>query len=371
MTKKIKIAYVSNFPHFKMGGQRSMLELIENLDRERIEPFAIVPEKGELSEKLETMNVPVYFNKTPKLKPKHLLSIIKALFGFRRIFKKEQIDIVHPDMERDTVLAGLAKIFTKTKMVWHVRLTRESNHDWINFTLADGVIGISEAVGRRFKNSANFSRKYQTIFNGTSLERFKPPLNKGDAKAKIGLDRSKFYILFVGQLKEGKGLYDLFEAAEMLKDKPNVRFLLCGNALSQEKALELENYVVRKKLTNISFKGHQEDINKWMQASECLILPSHEGVEGMGRVLFEAMACGCVPIGTMISGISEAITIDTGILVPQKNPNAIKDAICTLRDEAAILEKFSKNGVQRAKEEFDIKIHAKHVMDFYNSILGR
>lgn len=354
-----------------MGGQRSMLELIENLDRDSIEPIAIVPGEGELSDKLQSMQVPIFYNKTPKIKLKNLRTVFKALRNFRKIFKSENVDIVHPDMERDAMLCGVAKLFLKTKMVWHARLTRSDGHDFWNYFFADGVIGISDAVGRRFSGRPNYSRKYQTIFNGTDLRKFKPANDKFEVRRKLKLDRSKFFVLFVGQLKEGKGIIDILDTAELLLDHPEIKFLLCGNALSQEKAQEFENIVMRKKLTNISFKGHQEEINKWMQASDLLILPSHEGVEGMGRVLFEAMACGCVPIGTLISGISEAITIDTGALVPEKNPDAIKDAIIDFYDNREKLARFSKNGVLRAAEEFDIKSHAKKVMEFYNSILRR
>lgn len=371
MQKKIKVAYVSNFPHFRMGGQRSMLELIENLDRDLIIPIGIVPAEGELAQKLRSLNVPVYINASPKIKLRNLTSVFKALLGFRRIFKKEKVDIVHPDMERDAFLCGLAKIFTNTKMIWHVRLTRPDRQDYLNYIFSEAVIGISDAVGRRFKQRRGFANKYITIFNGTDLSKFKPVKNKDELRSNLKLDKSKFYVLFVGQLKDGKGVYDILNAAEMLKHNNSIKFLLCGNASDPNKSIEYENYVMKHKLTNVSFKGHQKEIHEWMKSSDCLILPSYEGVEGMGRVIFEAMACGCVPIGTMISGISEAITLDTGKLVPQKRPDSIANAILELYENPEDKDNYISMGLKRAKEEFDIKVHAKKVMGVYKTLNDR
>src|SRR5881397_3087945 len=59
----------------------------------------------------------------------------------------------------------------------------------------------------------------------------------------------------------------------------------------------------------------QENVHEWLRAADLLVSGSHEDTEGMSRVLYEAMACGAVPIATDIRGNREAVTPETGVLV--------------------------------------------------------
>src|SRR5690606_16482445 len=114
----------------------------------------------------------------------------------------------------------------------------------------------------------------------------------------------------------------------------------------------------------------KSEIHKWMQASDLLVLPSHEGVEGMGRVIFEAMACGTPALASDTSGVREAITPETGVLFPEKSAEAISNAILELNKNNEKWKQFSLAGRKRAKRVFDIKIHAENIMNLYEELLN-
>lgn len=99
------------------------------------------------------------------------------------------------------------------------------------------------------------------------------------------------------------------------------------------------------------------------------MLTSHEGVEGMGRVLFEAMACGTAVIGSDTSGVNEAITLETGILVPEKSPKDLAKAIDKILSDDELRKGFEIEGRKRALEHFDIRVHAKKIMDLYQVLI--
>src|SRR5438552_18166250 len=66
----IRVAFVSHQSHMRMGGQRSMALLIEHLDRHVVEPLAICPGPGELSDHLlalhcPAVHIPLYHIKPP------------------------------------------------------------------------------------------------------------------------------------------------------------------------------------------------------------------------------------------------------------------------------------------------------------------
>lgn len=161
------------------------------------------------------------------------------------------------------------------------------------------------------------------------------------------------------------------QAAKLLSDKGNTGFhvVYCGSPLDAATYNQFQNFISGNKLNEIiSVLPQQSEIQRFMQTCDILILPSHEGVEGMGRVLFEAMACGKPVIGTNISGVNEAITPETGILVPEKSPKEIANAIIKFMSDKNYYISCSQNARQRALNVFDIKRHAENVMNFYDNV---
>lgn len=374
--KKINVVYVSHENHLQMGAQNSMTHLIENLDRGRFNPSCIMPSPGELSERLEAAGCPCHFIPLPHIKPinyKILPSVVKQI---RAYIRENDIDIIHPDFEADVFLCGLAKRKTKCKMIWHVRLTTQYTKDMIHQRLADGFIGISEGTRGRFSNSKKISEKFRVIFNGVDCNVFTPLNSREDIRKALGLPHGRFILEFVGQIKPGKGIYDIANAMAILKKDDSLNKMpLAVYIGSHKNAAELQalkDIITENNLEeDIRIIPQQKEIYKWMQSADALILPSHEQVEGMGRVLFEAMACGAAAIGSDTSGVREAISQDSGLLVEENNPADIAEKVKMLINDSKLLSKLQKNGRQRALDVFDIKKHATNVEDFYMYILNR
>lgn len=367
----INVLYISHYPDLKMGGQQSMLALIKNLDRTQVNPYAIVPASGELYDRLSEIGCKVFVVPLTALKPKHLFKQILNVIAIRRIIKQNSIDIIHPDHERDSIIGGVAKLRAKAKMVWHVRLTRKVSTDKISVKLSDGIIGISKDVRLRFPSQELIEYKYRTIYNGVDCDVFIPIESKFQLKNELNLDENLFLILFVGQFKIGKGVLDLINSAVFIKnDMSNFRIILIGTPESTEFSQNMQNLINENDLDNyVKIIPQQNNIHRYMQASDILILPSHEGAEGMGRVLFESMACGTPVIGTDVMGVREAITPDTGILVEEKNPKAIYEAINKFIYDQNFKKDAEIASRNRALEVFDIKIHSQNVQKFYRDIL--
>jgi glycosyltransferase involved in cell wall biosynthesis len=123
-------------------------------------------------------------------------------------------------------------------------------------------------------------------------------------------DKKEKMILTVGEsdteirLKK-KGIDYLLQAAEKL---PEIPFLVIG----VEK--ELLDSVGLKVPYNVKLLPAipQEELRSYYQKSAVFCQPSRS--EGMPNTLCEAMACGCIPVGTNVDGIPTAIG-DTGFIV--------------------------------------------------------
>jgi glycosyltransferase involved in cell wall biosynthesis len=351
-----------------------MVALIEHLDRSVVRPFAVTPGPGELTDRLLVLDCPVFHLDLVGLKLPNLTTIRANIRALRAIFREHAIDIVHPDSERDAVVCGLACLGRATKMVWHVRLTNSNNLDGISQRLADMIIGISDGTRRRFTEST-LRKKYRTIFNGVDLRLFHPADDIPALRAALGLPLDRTVLLFVGQIKIEKGIFELVEAMSMIQrheEIPLPLLLLIGTADDAAVERDLRQLIADRNLEeDIRLPGQQQDIHRWMQAADLLALPSYEGKEGMGRVVFEAMACGVVPIASDISGTREAITPESGLLVPEKSPEALAEAITRPAIDPALRNRLRDGAIERARTTFDIRVHARAVEQAYRDLLGR
>lgn len=365
-----KIAFVSNFSHYRMGGQKSMLALIENLDLEKFEPIVFLPCEGELSEYLDRIRVRCYFLQTPPLKPKNIVRIYKTYKEAKQVIKRERINLIHSDFERDALLFGYLSKRLKIKSIWHIRLTRSTDSDKYILKYNDGIIGISNACYQRVKKELFEYNHYATIFNGVDTRLFSPIFDRTELRFELGLEANVKYVLFVGQLKDGKGIKDLIEAFRFIDNK-NVKLLLAGKEESPHKLTEYRNMVTIHNLNeNVEFVGQVNDIHRYMQAVDLLILPSYEGVEGMGRVMFEAMACGTPAMGSDTSGVNEAI-IDDKLKFEQRNSVQIADKIVDLFSDEQSFSDLKIKSREVAVKNFDIIVHARRVMKIYDKLLKK
>jgi glycosyltransferase involved in cell wall biosynthesis len=362
----------------RMGGQRSMALLIEHLDRRVVEPIAICPGPGELTDHLRTLNCPVVHIPLYHIKPRTLLPMWRSARAIRRVLREREVDIILPDASRDALTCGLAKLGTRTKMVWFIRQTGHYGLDPLLERLADGMIGDSSDAGRRFSRWARTSGKFRPIWAGTDLRRFRPPADddRRAARAALGLPPERFLLLFVGQVKRAKGVLDIVDALCLLhRDAPSGGLPLLLVIGSPDPPQIVEEIARRAAgggvAADIRVLPQQQNIERWMQAADLLLSGSYQDTEGMSRVLHEAMACGAVPVATDIRGNREALTPETGILVAERAPAELARAVRELAADPERLARMREQGQRRARASFDIALHARGVEHFCLDLLGR
>jgi glycosyltransferase involved in cell wall biosynthesis len=354
-----------------------MTLLIEHLDRAVVEPIAICPGPGELTDHLTALGCPVVHLPLYHIKPRTLSGVWRSSRRIRALLRERAIDIIAPDASRDALTCGVAKLGLGTKMVWFVRLTARYKLDPILERLADGMIGVSQATRRRFSAAPRVTARYRTIVDGSDMCRFRPADDRAALRRALDLPTDGFVLLFVGQVKASKGVLDIVDAMGLLAaghaSLPRPLLLVIGTPIPSAIIGEIAR---RSRALDIGedvrVLPQQSGIERWMQAADVLVSGSHQDTEGLSRVLFEAMACGAVPVATDIRGNYEALSPETGILVPERSPEAIARAVSELM--AASPERLAAMraaGLQRARETFDIRRHARRVEAFYLETLGR
>lgn len=164
-------------------------------------------------------------------------------------------------------------------------------------------------------------------------------------------------ILFVGLIKESKGVFDLLEAAKILKLKGHsFKLNIMGRFESLSTQKRLESLIEKGGLKNkVDFLGVLTGVNKFdaFHKADIFCFPSFFECETFGIVLLEAMQFGCPIVSTYWRGIPSVVQNDyNAFLVPIKSPKQIAEKLQTLIENPITRLEFGKNGRQRFEDHF-------------------
>src|SRR2546423_116474 len=146
-------------------------------------------------------------------------------------------------------------------------------------------------------------------------------------------------LIFVGRLVSDKGASLLLDALKLMTTKP--RLTIVGDG--PERAA-LEKQTADSGLqAQVEFAGlrHGEELADALREHEILVVPSL-WQEPFGIVALEAIACGCVVIGSAGGGLAEAIG-PCGVTFPNGDAHALADAITRLLDSPAERDRLRQN----------------------------
>lgn len=149
-------------------------------------------------------------------------------------------------------------------------------------------------------------------------------------------------LIFVGRLVSDKGVSLLLDAMKLLPTKPRLTIVGDGperaNLERQAAELQLQAQV------NFAGPRHREQLAKLLRQHQILIVPSL-WQEPFGVVALEAIACGCVVIGSAGGGLAEAIG-PCGVTFPNGDTQALAAAISRLLADPAECDRLRRNAAQ-------------------------
>jgi len=102
-----------------------------------------------------------------------------------------------------------------------------------------------------------------------------------------------------------------------------------------------------------------EFIPKLLASHDVMVVPSR--FEGFGFTIIEAMAAGCVPVASHISGVTDTIIEEdiSGLLFPVGDWGEAADRIARLHESPAFLDELSAGARRRAQSGFGLEAMAE------------
>lgn len=161
-------------------------------------------------------------------------------------------------------------------------------------------------------------------------------------------------IIFVGQMLETKGIYELVEVCSKIPDIKLNMFGLLPKGV-KKKLLDLAGYDSDKWL-NIAGEVDYDLVVINMMTSFVFVLPTY--TEGFPNVILESMACGCPIVACGVGAIPEMLAIDSdtpcGICIEPRNKVQLKEAIEYMLDNPESAKIFGDRAKQRVVENYSI-----------------
>jgi len=309
------------------------------------------------------------------------VNVVHVIFALYRFFRREKPDVVHTQSVNANVLGRVAAKIARVPIVVATdnappeyearRFVRMFNSLVNNLLdrLSDCIVAASEEILRQ-KEPKGRSREYHVISTPAS---FGNPVGHTVYHGESGNHRNsdERVVGVVGRLSLEKGQTYLIEAMpDIVRRFPKTLLLIVGDGPLEG---ELRRQVRALKLdANVEFAGfipHSHIWKQWQRIDIAVVPSIHDACP---VVTLEAMTAGLPLVGTNVGGIPE-VALDgvTAIIVPPRDPVALRNAVIHLLERPADAVEMGRQGRLRALSEFDLSRFVERHANIYRRLTRR
>ncbi|HME92109.1 MAG TPA: glycosyltransferase, partial [Myxococcaceae bacterium] len=237
--------------------------------------------------------------------------------------------------------------------------------------LGSRIVAVTDAFVDELAARGVPREKMRVVKNGVDLELFRPLHRDDDLRGELGLTANDFMCLYVGTHGMAHGLQTILEAADRLREHPEIRFVLVGEGADKD---ALKRQAQSMGLQSVLFIDKQSRVRipKFLAASD-LSLVLLKGKPLFRTVLpskiFEILGCAR-PLVLGVDGEARKVVEDAGagLFVPPEDSAALAEAILRLRANPALCAQMGSNGRAFVKANFSRKALAEQYVDILHEI---
>ncbi|MFC1707542.1 glycosyltransferase [Planctomycetota bacterium] len=196
----------------------------------------------------------------------------------------------------------------------------------------DRFLPVSTDLARCLEELSGSPIPHRVVPMGVDTASFRSDIDPRAVRARYAPSGERM-LLFVGKLVPKKGIEFLLQAVHRLGSEVDPWHLVVvgGGPLEAEIRSRIVTSTLSTRVTMTGWLSNDE-LPAYYAAADAVCVPSivdaHGETEGMPVVVQEALASGCILIATTVGGIPDVVSDGvSGILVPEKDPDALADAI--------------------------------------------
>jgi len=226
---------------------------------------------------------------------------------------------------------------------------------------ADAVIALSNAEARYFAGVTD-PDKVHTIPNGIPVDPFRAP--DGLEKRR---DKTRYDLLYVGQLIDWKGVNFLLEAIHTLRKHRDVHLRLVYHNAQLEAELKRQAAAlgIDQNVEFVGILGPNELAREYHHA-DVLVLPSF--ADCLPSVVTEAFLCGTPVVAGGVCGVPEQVG-HYGLVVSPGDAGALATAIDTVLADRARYQALAPEMRAYAENKFKPETMVRAHLDVYEQLL--
>lgn len=362
------------------GSDRSLLNLVKNLDKDKFNITVILPEDGPLVDKINSFdNVEVIINELAVLRRKNLslsgmskyfIELMRSIKFINNLIKEKSIDIVYTNTSVIFV-GGISAKICKVKSVWHIREIIKSKYERFIVSkivniFSDYIIANSKATAEAISKNKD---KVKVVYNAIDIEK-----NSGledidevykEVAATIVKSNNKIKIGMAGRINRWKGQKLFVDMAKLVSEEnDNVEFLIAGDVYKGEDYIldDLKGYILESGVKDkIGLLGQVDNMSNFYKKLDIFVLPSIQP-EPFGLVVIEAMNNKLPVVATNHGGPVEIIdnNID-GFLVDYKDAREMAQVVNKLIKDKELRNYIATNAEKKVKEKFNVSRYVDEI----------
>lgn len=366
------------------GADIVLLELLKNINKEKYNPYVVLPCDGPLVNKLRENNINVEVIKYPILRRKYfnpigIINYVKDYMKYskklKRLCERENINIIHTN-----TTAVLEGIYLKKKMsiphVWHIHeiiVKPKFIHKFLSFIISrysNEVVTVSNAVKAHLDKTGYFKKEINVIYNGVDNSVFKKSNEIDYLKNEFNIKNDSLVVGMIGRVNSWKGQGDFLEAMDkVLECNKDVYAMLVGGVFEGEewRIEELKEKIDgMKHRDRIIFSDYRKDTKNIHALYDVFVLPS-TNPDPLPTVVLEAMASKNPIVGYKHGGICEMVKENyNGMLANVRDVEDLSDKIIKLISNKKLINEMGDNSLDRQKDMFSLNSYVKNFEDIYS-----
>lgn len=347
------------------GAEAQLVELVNGLDRNRIEPFLISFE--EPLDRLPDLRVEQVSFQQILRHQKFDLNLVRKIAHFIR---RHDINLIHGTLQIAILTGWLARYLSGRRPpligAVHTTIARNRRDDlWerllYRYVLArcQTVIFVCEEQKKYWEATYGLKLKNAVVVhNGIDVEKFSSARRDWDRDMvqRCGLPASARTACCIARFSPEKGHRYLVEAFKLVRaSRPDLHLLLAGDG-PERPAIERLMRESNQIKGHIHFLGAVADVRPVLEASQFLVIPS-TAVETFSMAMLEAMSMERPVLATDIGGAREAVLHGyTGLLVPPGDVGRLAAAMEVLCAEPELAQAMGKNARDLVLSRFSRRI---------------
>jgi glycosyltransferase involved in cell wall biosynthesis len=182
-------------------------------------------------------------------------------------------------------------------------------------------------------------------------------------------------ILFTGRLIQRKGVEYLIRAMPRILQHRDASLVITGGGDQRARLEALTDELnLRHAVEFLGFVDN-ETLDRQYAACDVYVNPSiiddRGDTEGLGVGPIEAFAHGRPVVASAVGGIPDVVKHrETGLLVPEKSPEHLADAILELLADPTYAQELARNGLAYSRERFDWGTITDAIESVYRDAIG-